>query len=136
MTKTELLALAERLDSTGAGDNMRAAVVLRAFAITGPDADGLVWLVLHGNGTSGKALFNLGRRERISTQVALALEQDRRAAIAEYDAAQKAAPELTDEEIAAIFNAHTFWNGSHRMLNDKEIARDIIAADRKNRGEA
>lgn len=51
------------------------------FQITGPDADGLVWLVLHGNGTSGKAMFNLGNANSIATQVALLLEQDRLAAL-------------------------------------------------------
>lgn len=52
------------------------------FEITGPDADGLVWLVLHGNGTSGKAMFNLGSADRLAAQVALHFEADRRAAIA------------------------------------------------------
>lgn len=56
--------------------------VLKTFEITGPDADGLVWLVLHGNGTTGKAMFNLGSSDKLATQVALMLEQDRRAALA------------------------------------------------------
>lgn len=52
------------------------------FEITGPDADGVVWLVLHGNGTTGKAMFSLGPASRLAVQVALKLEEDRRAAIA------------------------------------------------------
>jgi len=52
------------------------------FEVTGPDDDGFVWLVLHGNGTSGKAMFNLGAADQIAVQVALHLEADRRAAIA------------------------------------------------------
>ncbi len=52
------------------------------FEITGPDDDGQLWLVLHGNGTTGKAMFNLGRFLGIAGQVALLFEQDRRAAIA------------------------------------------------------
>jgi hypothetical protein len=35
---------------------------------------------------------------------------------------------MTDEQIAEIFNAHTLWNGSHRMLDDVAIARAIIEA--------
>ena len=57
------------------------------YEITGPDDDGLLWLVLHGNGTTGKAMFNLGSADRLAGQVALLHEQDRRAAIA------KATPE-------------------------------------------
>lgn len=51
------------------------------FYIKGPDEDGLLWLVLHGNGTTGRALFNLGRATRIAGQVALLFEQGREAAI-------------------------------------------------------
>lgn len=51
------------------------------FEITGPDADGLVWLVLHGNGTTGKAAFSLGSSENVAGKVALFLEDDRRAAL-------------------------------------------------------
>lgn len=53
-----------------------------SFEITGPDADGLLWLVLHGNGTTGKAMFNLRQADGIAGQVALMLESNRRAAIA------------------------------------------------------
>jgi hypothetical protein len=56
--------------------------VANNFEICGPDADGLVWLVLHGNGTTGKGMFNLGTVDRIAVKVALELEADRRAAIA------------------------------------------------------
>lgn len=52
------------------------------FEISGPDDDGLVWLILHGNGTTGRAMFQLGKTDQIAVQVALHLEQDRRAAIA------------------------------------------------------
>lgn len=55
------------------------------FEITGPDDDGLLWLVLHGGGTTGKAMFNLGRAIGVAGQVALLLEQDRRAAIAKAE---------------------------------------------------
>lgn len=52
------------------------------FQITGPDDDGLVWLILHGNGVSGKAMFNLGKADTVAAQVVLHLEADRRTAIA------------------------------------------------------
>lgn len=58
------------------------------FQIKGPDEDGLIWLVLHGNGTTGKAIFNLGHAEGIAGQVALCLEEDRRAAIAKATGGQ------------------------------------------------
>jgi hypothetical protein len=51
------------------------------FEVTGPDADGLVWLVLHGNGTAGRAMVNLGTPDQLVAQVALHLEKDRRAAL-------------------------------------------------------
>jgi hypothetical protein len=60
--------------------------VVNNFEITGPDEDGLVWLVLRGYGITGKAMINLGTAARIVVQVALALEQDRRAAIAKAEA--------------------------------------------------
>ena len=56
------------------------------FEVTGPDDDGLLWLVLHGNGTTGKAMFNLHRASGIAGQVVLLLEQDRHAATADWQA--------------------------------------------------
>lgn len=52
------------------------------FEISGPDDDGLVWLILHGKGTTGRAMFQLGKPAQIAVQTAMHLEQDRRAAIA------------------------------------------------------
>ena len=52
------------------------------FEITGPDDDGLVWLHLYGQGTTGKAMFQLGSPDRVAVQVALLLEGRRKAAIA------------------------------------------------------
>ena len=52
------------------------------FQITGPDEEGLVWLSLHGNGTTGKAMFNLGSADRLAAQVAMHLEVERQSAIA------------------------------------------------------
>lgn len=56
--------------------------VAENFAITGPDDDGLIWLALHGNGTTGMAVINLGRATGLAGKVALALEEDRCAALA------------------------------------------------------
>ena len=67
---------------TSAAADAPAQGVLRNFEITGPDGDGLVWLVLRGHGTSGSAMFNLGAANRLAAQVALKLEEDRRAALA------------------------------------------------------
>jgi hypothetical protein len=64
-------------------EQREALQVLGNFEIAGPDDDGLLWLVLHGDGTTGKAMFNLGAcSDRLAGQVALLLEQDRRAALA------------------------------------------------------
>lgn len=46
--------------------------------------DGL-WLILHGNGTTGQVMFNLGRKEGLAPSVAKFLEQDRKAAIAKTE---------------------------------------------------
>ena len=59
----------------------------RNFEINGPDDDNLMWLALPGNGTSGMAMFNLGHPTGLAGQVALMLEQDRRAALAKAGAA-------------------------------------------------
>lgn len=69
------------------------------FQINGPDDDGLIWLVLHGNGTTGKAMFNLGRAEGIAGQVALCLEEDRCAAIAKATGGAPCDPEHSSEAI-------------------------------------
>lgn len=63
--------------------------VCENFQITGPDDDGLVWLVLHGNGTTGKAAVNLGNKDQIVSQVALLLEEDRVSAVAKAKGAFK-----------------------------------------------
>lgn len=55
--------------------------VADAFEVTGPDADGLVWLVLRGSGTTGRAMVSLGSSARVAAQVALLLEEKRRAAV-------------------------------------------------------
>lgn len=55
--------------------------VCQNFGVSKPDSDGFVWLHLHGDGTACKAAFNLGRVERLSVQVAQALEEDRAASV-------------------------------------------------------
>lgn len=59
----------------------KAEAVCQNFEVKGPDADGLYWLVLHGKGTGGMGAFNLGTAAKIATQVAMHLEEDRRAAL-------------------------------------------------------
>ena len=46
--------------------------------------DGL-WFILHGNGTTGKAMFNLGSKDGLASSVAKFLEQDRQKAIAKAE---------------------------------------------------
>lgn len=57
--------------------------MLTNFEIRGPDADDLVWLVLHGKGTIGAGMVNLGRSMQLVAQVALRLEEQRRATLSE-----------------------------------------------------
>ena len=64
--------------------------VLIRFEITGPDDDGLSWLVLRGKGTNGSAMINLGSDEQIVGKVAAMFEQDRRAALAQLEAPAQA----------------------------------------------
>lgn len=59
----------------------KCADVLRSFRIEQPDADGLIWLVIEGQGTSANAMFNLGHLDRLAAKVALELEKDRVAAL-------------------------------------------------------
>lgn len=56
--------------------------VLENFEVRAPDEDGLVWLVLHGNGTTGKAMFNLRSATKLAAQVAMLLEESRITALA------------------------------------------------------
>lgn len=49
--------------------------------ITGPDEDKLVWLVFHGKNTTGKAMINVGHKLRLTAQVALLFEAERRNAL-------------------------------------------------------
>jgi len=59
--------------------------IAKNFQITGPDDDGMVWLILHGNGTTGQAMVNLGHHSYIVAQVALHLEADRKEAVAKAE---------------------------------------------------
>lgn len=63
--------------------------IAQNFEITGPDDDGLMWLVLHGNGTTGRAMFNLGSKDQLAGKVAAALEEDRLSAIAKATGDQR-----------------------------------------------
>jgi hypothetical protein len=63
----------------GAAPEMYA--VASSFEIQGPDDDGMVWLVLHGRGTTGRAMVSIGYQSLICAQVALELEADRAAAL-------------------------------------------------------
>lgn len=66
--------------------------VARNFEFLAPDADGIVWLALHGHGTTGKAMVRVGEHDRLAAQVALHLENDRREALA----ASTTAPAVPD----------------------------------------
>lgn len=59
--------------------------VLQNFSIQGPDDDGLMWLIMHGRGTTGQGMVNLGERQRLCAQLAVMLEEDRRTALAKSD---------------------------------------------------
>jgi hypothetical protein len=73
--------------------------VLENFEIRGPDDDGLLWLILHGRGTSGRGMFNLGSSTHIAGQVALLLEEDRRRALASITLPKL---DLSDDELKRI----------------------------------
>jgi hypothetical protein len=55
--------------------------VAEAFEVTGPDADGLVWLVFRGIGGGKMGAINAGNQYSILGQAALMFEKSRRAAI-------------------------------------------------------
>jgi hypothetical protein len=78
---------------------MNPTSVLKNFEIRGPDNDGLLWLILHGHGTSGQAMVSLGSPARIAGQVALLLEEDRRRALASITSPEL---NLTDDELEQI----------------------------------
>lgn len=51
------------------------------FQVTGPDADGLVWLAMNVNGKTARAMFNLGPADSFVAKMALRFEEDRRDAL-------------------------------------------------------
>jgi len=64
-----------------AAEIARLREVVSNFEFVGPDEDGDVWLQLNGNGTSASGGIRIGQANQIVTQVAQALEKDRRAAL-------------------------------------------------------
>jgi hypothetical protein len=58
-----------------------ALEALENVQITGPDADGLLWINLPGNGTTGKAILRVGKEGLIASQCAKLFEIDRSKAI-------------------------------------------------------
>lgn len=90
--KKRLTQARAAIDAADASLSQGVTAVLRNFQITGPDADGLVWLVLHGHGTTGKGLVQIGGKDRLISQVALKLEEDRRSALGSCLAADAVGP--------------------------------------------
>lgn len=67
-------------------ENARLREVASSFEITGPDDDSMIWLALrhYGVPTGGQALIHLGKSTPgIMGQLAIALEEARRAALGE-----------------------------------------------------
>ena len=54
---------------------------LKNVTVTGPDDDGLVWINLPGNGTTGKAILRVGKAGLIAAQCAKLYEEQRTKAI-------------------------------------------------------
>ena len=75
--KPEIEAEARQEIATLKAKLATAQAVLRNFEIRKPDADGHVWLIMHGNGTTGQGALNLGAASRFVTKVAACLEEDR-----------------------------------------------------------
>ena len=90
--------------------------VVRNFEIRGPDDDGLVWMVFHGHGTTGQGAVNFGTKDRLVAQVALALEQDRRAALAALPA-----PAATAREVVTLA-VWEYPEGDIRFVRAKQMA--------------
>jgi hypothetical protein len=58
-----------------------ALEALKNVTVTGPDDDGLVWINLPGNGTTGKAILRVGKAGLIAAQCAKLYEEQRTKAI-------------------------------------------------------
>lgn len=56
---------------------------LNGWRVQEPDGDGDVWLVFRPHTTSGTGMVNLGKADRIVSQVAMIADEDRRALITE-----------------------------------------------------
>lgn len=78
---SEYLMASERLRAQAIEQRNELLAVAENLEISCPDDDGLVWLILHGKGTTGRAMFQLGKPAQIAVQTAMHLEQDRCAAI-------------------------------------------------------
>jgi len=102
--------------------------VLSSFEIRQPDADGFVWLFFHGNGTVGKGAVNLGTADRIVAQVALKLEEDRKAALVQQpsDAAQPGSG--ADAIIHSLKEERDSWRRVAERLESEKQAQQSDAA--------
>jgi len=58
-----------------------ALEALENVTVTGPDDDGIVWINLPGNGTTGKAILRVGKAGLIAAQCAQLYEEQRTKAI-------------------------------------------------------
>lgn len=85
----------------------QAIEALENIAITGPDDDGVVWLNLPGNGTTGKAIIRVGKSGLIASQCAtLAGEQLRSAADALRTALEQPAVEPVRPDVLEKLSYH------------------------------
>jgi len=67
-----------------------ALEALENVTVTGPDDDGIVWINLPGNGTTGKAILRVGKAGLIAAQCAQLYEEQRTKAITAIKQARSA----------------------------------------------
>lgn len=111
--------------------------VVESFEITEPDSDGLMWLVLHGNGTTGRAMVRIGYAESITGQVASHLEEDRKnAAIGapqsiadQYEETERLEVELSAAQLGAADFARQIISLNHEkltILQERDALREQV----------
>lgn len=99
---------------------------LANIQITGPDADGVLWIHLPGNGTTGKAILRVGKEGLIASQCAKIFNERRIEALATIRAARAQIDKdaITDEERFVHAYRSGYISGQMYMRDKMEGAQE------------
>jgi hypothetical protein len=100
-----------------------ALEALENVAVTGPDDDGIVWINLPGNGTTGKAILRVGKAGLIAAQCAQLYEEQRTKAIT---AIKQALAAPVQEPVAKTFGEENVELGVYSDAASNGQQRELV----------